>query len=133
MKKINNILLPFYPVSKIKICHSDWSEWGTNERNGGIPLRQDNLNIIFNAIKRDPSAPIVARDDKKLNDRIIFLCYNFIMMKKEIKKTKLKPRTKAEVMEIDDELQLLKIEIADLKIIFKGRVELKRIMQAEKK
>ena len=55
------------------------------------------------------------------------------MMKKEIKKTKLKPRTKAEVMEIDDELQLLKIEIADLKIIFKGRVELKRIMQAEKK
>ena len=55
------------------------------------------------------------------------------MVKKEIKKTKLKPRKKAEVKKIDDELQLLKIEIADLKIIFKSRVELKRIMQAERK
>jgi len=28
-------------------------------------LRWNNLNVIFDAIKRDPSTPIVARDDKK--------------------------------------------------------------------
>ena len=123
------------------------------------------------------------------------------MKKKEIKKTKLKPRTKAEVMsgqfgvllecmnhkfdlmtegfsvlnkkfdrldkkvddnhketnnhfktlfkfkdetnanfktnfeylsQIDNELQWIKTEIADLKVIFKGKAELKRVIQVEK-
>ena len=34
---------------------------------------------------------------------------------------------------IDDELQLLKIEIADLKTKLKGKAELKRLMQVEKR
>ena len=33
---------------------------------------------------------------------------------------------------IDDELQLIKIEVADLKIIFKGKAELKRVIQMER-
>lgn len=33
---------------------------------------------------------------------------------------------------IDDKLQLMKIEIADLKIIFKDRVELKRVIKMER-
>jgi len=33
---------------------------------------------------------------------------------------------------IDDELQLMKVEIADLKVIFKDRVELKRVIKMER-
>ena len=33
---------------------------------------------------------------------------------------------------IDDELQLIKIEVADLKVIFKGKTELKRVIQMER-
>ncbi len=46
-----------------------------SERNGGISLKRNNLNIIFNEIKRDPLVPVVARDDKKeliLNNSAIY-------------------------------------------------------------
>jgi len=36
------------------------------------------------------------------------------------------------LLKIDDELQLMKVEIADLKVIFKDRVELKRVIKMER-
>jgi len=67
----------------------------------------------------------------------ISLCYNVVIKKKEIKKTKLKPRKKVEakrdqLVRLNNELQSIKVEIADLKIIFKDRVELKRVIRVEK-
>jgi len=56
-------------IKQVCICHSNRSERGTSESRAlgrEIPLEQNNLNVIVNEIKRDPSAPIVARDDKNL-------------------------------------------------------------------